>query len=85
MDFISANNIEPGKLLPDCRFYPGIRRYNLQEFAESKTVNQEMYIDILRRVRDAQNKTPRKMQNKKVGFSFTTVLQHTGRFRSRIS
>ena len=49
-----------------------------------KTMNKEIYIDILRHVRDAQNKITKNAEPT-VGFYFTTMLQHTGRFWSRIS
>ena len=47
-------------------------------------MNKEMYIDILRHVRDAQNKITKNAEPT-VGLCFTKVLQHTGRFWSRIS
>jgi len=33
MDFMSANDTQSVQLLPDSRFYSGILRHNLQEFA----------------------------------------------------
>ena len=51
---------------------------------EGKTVNEELYIDILRHVRDAQNKTTKNAEPT-VGFYLTTMLQHTGWFWSKIS
>jgi hypothetical protein len=45
----------------------------------------ETYIDILRRRRDAITKTRPEERRTIVGFSFTTMLQYIGRFRSRIS
>jgi len=47
-------------------------------------VNQEMYVDILRQLWDAvRRKLPEKWRTR-VGLHFT-MLQHTGRFWSRIS
>ena len=51
---------------------------------KGETVNKELYIDILRHVTDAQNKNTKNAEPT-VGFYFTTMLQHTGRFWSRIS
>ena len=45
----------------------------------------EMYIDILRRRTDAITKKRPEKWRTIVGFSFTTMLQYTGRFPSRIS
>lgn len=66
----------------------GIRWYNLQEFLQKgnscKTVNKEIYFNIFRRFRDAvRTKGPQKWRNS--SFSFTTMLQHTGRFQSSTS
>ena len=45
------------------------------------TVNREMYTDILRRLRDVvRTKCTEKNGEPIIGFSFTTMLQHTGRF-----
>ena len=60
-----------------------IRWYYLQELLHDvncKTVSKEMYIEILRRLRDAVRR--KRLVNWR---TFTTMLQHTGRFRSRIS
>jgi len=47
---------------------------------EVKTVNKEMYIDILHHFRDSvRRKCPEKWR-----INFTTMLQHTGQFWSRI-
>jgi hypothetical protein len=51
---------------------------------ETATVNKEMYIDILRLLRDAV-RTKRPEEKRSAGFSFTTMLQHTGWFWLRIS
>jgi hypothetical protein len=48
-------------------------------------VSKEMYTDILRRLSDAVRRKLQKMENPTVGISFTTMLQHTGPFWSRIS
>jgi hypothetical protein len=47
--------------------------------SEGKTVNKELYIDILRHVRDEKNKTTKNAELT-VDFYFTTMLQHTDRF-----
>jgi len=44
-----------------------------------------MYADIPRSLRDAVKKKNPKNGEPTVGFSITTMLQNTGRFRSRIS
>jgi hypothetical protein len=50
-----------------------------------KTMDKEMYIDIFRRPRDAvKRKRPKNGENT-VRSPLTTMLQRTGRFRSRIS
>jgi len=46
-------------------------------------VNKEVYIGILRRLRDAAEGNTSKSGERTVGFFFTTMLQHTGRFWSR--
>jgi len=48
-------------------------------------VNSEMYIDILRRLREASEGNVLKNGEPTGRFSFTTMLQHTHRFWSRIS
>jgi hypothetical protein len=48
------------------------------------TVNKEMYIDILRLLRDAV-RTKRLEEKRSAGFSFTTMLQITGWFSLKIS
>ena len=45
-------------------------------------MNKEMYIDILRRLRDAAEGNASKSGERTVGFFFMTMLQHTGRFWS---
>ena len=53
--------------------------------SECKTANKEMYIDILRHLRDAvRRKLPKKWRMNS-GFLFTTVSQHTLCLWSRIS
>ena len=39
-----------------------------------------MYMDILRRLRDAVRRKRSQNGEPTIGFSFTTMLQHTGRF-----
>jgi hypothetical protein len=49
-----------------------------------KTVNKEIYAEIIRRLRDAvRTKNTEKLEIR-VGFSFTTMLQDTGRVYSRM-
>ena len=43
-------------------------------------MNEELYIDILRRLRDVVRKKRQKNGEPKLGFNYTTMLQHTGRF-----
>jgi hypothetical protein len=52
---------------------------------EGKTFNKEMYTDILSRLTDAVRRKCLHSGEPTVDFSFTTMLQHTGRFWSRIS
>ena len=47
-------------------------------------MNKEMHADILRHHRGAVKETTRNGEPT-VGFSFTTMLQHSGRFWSRVS
>jgi len=47
-------------------------------------VNKDTYIDILRRLRDVVRGNASKNGQPTVDFSFTTMLQLTGRFWSRI-
>jgi hypothetical protein len=54
------------------------------EFAGIATVNKEMYIDIIRRLRDAVRGNVPQNGKPTVAFYFT-MLQHTGRLWSRIS
>jgi len=54
-------------------------------FTEIATVNKEIYIDILRRLREAARSKFQEKGKPTVGFSFATMLQHTGRFKLRIS
>jgi len=49
------------------------------------TVNKEMYIDILRRLRMPSEGNATKNGETAVGFSLTTLLQYTNRFWSKIS
>jgi len=51
---------------------------------EGKIVNKEMYTDILSRLKDAVRRKCPHNGEPTVGFSFTTMLQHTDRFWSRI-
>jgi len=53
------------------------------EFTGIATVNKEMHIDVLLRLRNAVNAP--KSGEPTVGFFFTTMLQQTGHFSSRIS
>jgi hypothetical protein len=48
-------------------------------------VNKVKYIDIFRRLRDASEENARNDGEPTVGFSFTTMLQQTNQFRSRVS
>jgi len=48
-------------------------------------VNKEMYSDILRHPRDAVRRKRPENGEPRIGFSFTIMLQHSGRCGSRIS
>jgi len=52
---------------------------------EGKTVNKEMYTDILHHLRDMVRKKCPKNWEPTVGVSFMTTVHHTDRFWSRIS
>jgi hypothetical protein len=70
----------------------GTRWYNLWELAGIiygnslvwltgiAIMKKETYIDVLRRLRHAARRKTQKNGEPKVGFSFTAMLQHTGRF-----
>jgi hypothetical protein len=51
---------------------------------EGKTVNKEMYTKILHHIRDAVRKKCLKIGEPTVGFSFVTMLEHTGQFWPKI-
>jgi len=48
-------------------------------------VNKEMYIDIFHHLDDVVRQKSPKKGEPTFGFSFMTMLQHTGQFCSRIS
>ena len=64
-----------------------IRWYNLQEFLHKGNckTEKEMYTEILRRLRDGVRRKRPTNGEPKGAFSFTKMLQLTGRFWSRIS